>query len=313
MKEILNNEFFVNQSTNRGYLLTEANNPKSQDLDLMSTSDIVKLFCEEDKQAQSAVASALPSIISAVEAITNCIRNKGRMFYIGAGTSGRLAVLDAAECPPTFCTPPDLVQAIIAGGECSLTRSSEQLEDDPNQSIQDLLSRGFNQRDCLVGISAGGTTPYVINALKYSRAISAVTISICCVPQDQVKIVSDIDIRLVTGAEILSGSTRLKAGTATKMTLNILSTVVMVKLGKVFGNKMIDVSATNSKLIDRSLRIISEILDINRDESYKLLLQSKGSVKLALLMSMSGYSYNEAQQLLSISQDNLRTALKKLN
>ena len=229
-------------------ILTEQNNSISNDLDIKSTYEIVNIFTEADKEPQKAVEGAIPQIVKAIDEISLRLVSNGRLFYIGAGTSGRLGVMDASECPPTFCTNPDLVQGIIAGGVSSLTRSSESLEDFSELAITDLKDRNFTNRDVLIGITASGRTPYVIAALNHSRNINALTISISSVPECDSNLANDIDIRLISGPEVLAGSTRLKAGTATKMALNIISTAVMIKLGKVYGNRMIDLSVTNEKL-----------------------------------------------------------------
>ncbi len=304
----MHNPKFID-SSDRGFLTTETSNPRSISLDLLNTKSIVSLFNEEDKLPQKAVEGSIDSISNSIDLITSRLKNGGRLFYLGAGTSGRLGVLDAAECPPTFCTDPDLVQAIIAGGNNSLTRSSEGIEDKHDQGIQDLKRRQFSSKDCLIGITAGGTTPYVITALEYAKDINALTIAIACVPADQVSISCDVDIRLVTGPELLTGSTRLKAGTATKMTLNIISTSVMIKLGKVLGNKMIDVSASNNKLVDRSLRILSDLADIDRATGLSLLEKSNGSLKLSLLVYLLDLDINSANELLLQNNNNLRLAL----
>ncbi len=297
---------------NRDNILTEQNNPKSVDLDTLSTLEIVKLFSEEDKIPQKAISRAIPSIVNAIDCISARINKGGRLFYLGTGTSGRLGVLDASELPPTFCVSPQLVQGIIAGGNNSLRESSEGLEDSSSLAIRDLKDRSFTKDDCLVGISAGGTTPYVLSGLNFSKEIKALTISITCVPKSDIEIPSDIDIRLLTGPELLTGSTRLKAGTATKMALNIISTTVMVRLGKVYGNHMIDVSVTNNKLLDRALRILEEVGKINRDDALNLLELTNGSVKLSLLIGVSKISLEKAKELLVECDQELRQALKKI-
>ncbi|MEY3768612.1 MAG: N-acetylmuramic acid 6-phosphate etherase, partial [Cyanobacteriota bacterium] len=269
----------------RGHLLTEQANPRSADLDALSTSDLVAVFVEEDRRPQEAVAAAAPALSTAIDAIAERLSCGGRLFYLGAGTSGRLGVLDAAECPPTFCSPPELVQGVLAGGAPALLRSSEGLEDLFEAGREDLELRGFQSGDALVGIAAGGTTPYVHGGLRHAQAIGALAIALACVPAEQVPMPCDIDIRLLTGPEVLTGSTRLKAGTATKMALNILSTGVMVRLGKVYGNRMVDVAVTNSKLEDRALRILADLAGVERQQGRELLSASDGSVKLALLMA----------------------------
>ena len=296
-------------SADRGHLLTEQPNPRSTALDLLDTAELVRLFVEEDRRPQQAVSDASASISAAVDCIASRLKAGGRLFYLGAGTSGRLGVLDAAECPPTFCSDPEMVQGVLAGGAPALLRSSEGLEDLEAAGREDLDQRGFNTGDCLVGIAAGGTTPYVRGGLSHARSIGALAIAMACVPSDQAPLPCDIDIRLLTGPELLTGSTRLKAGTATKMALNIISTAVMVRLGKVFGNRMVDVSASNSKLVDRSLRILRDLGGVERDDGLVLLDQAGGSVKLALLMASSGLTSSEAMELLQTHDGQLRQAL----
>ena len=296
-------------SADRGHLLTEQPNPRSTALDLLDTVELVRLFVEEDRRPQRAVADASASISAAVDRIATRLKAGGRLFYLGAGASGRLGVLDAAECPPTFCSDPELVQGVLAGGAPALLRSSEGLEDLEAAGREDLDQRGFNPGDCLIGIAAGGTTPYVRGGLSHARSIGALAIAMACVPSDQAPLPCDIDIRLLTGPELLTGSTRLKAGPATKMALNIISTAVMVRLGKVFGNRMVDVSASNSKLVDRSLRILRDLGGVERDDGLVLLDQAGGSVKLALLMASSGLASSEAMELLQPHDGQLRQAL----
>ena len=294
----------------RGHLLTEQANPLSTHLDQLPTAELVRVFCEEDRRPQEAVAAAAPELSTAIDAIAERLRQGGRLFYLGAGTSGRLGVLDAAECPPTFCSAPELVQGVLAGGAAALLRSSEGLEDLFDAGRDDLMERGFGPADCLVGIAAGGTTPYVHGGLSHARSIGALAIAMACVPADQVPMPCDIDIRLLTGPELLTGSTRLKAGTATKMALNILSTGVMVRLGKVYANRMVDVAVTNSKLEDRALRILQDLGGIARDQGRELLDQSGGSVKLALLMAQRGCDADQANQLVQLHGGQLRPALE---
>jgi len=290
-------------------ILTERTNLTSIDLDTKSTYEIVKLFSEADKEPQKAVEKAIPEIVKAIDEITVRLKSNGRLFYIGTGTSGRIGVLDASELPPTFCTNPDLVQGIIAGGVPSLTRSSESLEDLSEIAISDLKDRNFSNRDVLIGITASGRTPYVFAALNYSKSINALTISISSVPETDSTLDNDIDIRLITGPEILAGSTRLKAGTATKMALNIISTSVMIKLGKVYGNRMIDLSVSNDKLMDRAISILFDIGSVDKETAVQLLKKTNGSVKLSLLIALTGMDVVEAKQLLDDSMGNLRTAL----
>ena len=294
-------------------ILTEQINLSSIDLDIKSTIDIVNIFSEADKEPQKAVNKAIPEIVNAIDEITLRLKTNGRLFYLGTGTSGRLGVLDASECPPTFCSSSDMVQGIIAGGEASLTKSSESLEDRRELAISTLKDKKFSCNDVLIGITASGKTPYVISALNYSKSINALTIAISSVPYNESSLISDIDIRLITGPEILAGSTRLKAGTATKMVLNIISTTVMIKLGKVYGNRMIDLSVSNNKLLDRALGILLDIGSVNKEDGLQLLKMTNGSVKLSLLIALSNLHLNQAKELLEQSNGNLRIALSKFN
>ncbi|MGD1704329.1 N-acetylmuramic acid 6-phosphate etherase [Dapis sp. BLCC M229] len=296
----------------RGHLLTEQVNPNSHNLDQLSSLELVDLFNQEDGRTLEAIASSRLQLAQAVDMTTEALGQGGKLFYVGAGTSGRLGVLDAAECPPTFCTPPELVQGIIAGGAGALVRSSEDLEDSWEDGSQAIALRHITNLDVIVGITAGGTTPYVHGALDAAKQRGGKTIFITCVPVEQFRVKVDVDIRLLVGPELLAGSTRLKAGTVTKMALNILSTGVMVRLGKVYGNRMIDVAVKNSKLRDRALRIIEDLTELSRDEAGKLLNKSGDSVKLALLMHWSNLEKEEGDNILSEYQGNLRAALKKV-
>lgn len=296
----------------RGHLLTERPNPASETLDQLPTASLVELFCANDLLPQQAVAAAAPALTAAIDAIAARLARGGRLFYLGAGTSGRLGVLDAAECPPTFCSPPELVQGVLAGGAAALLRSSEGLEDLREAGRDDLVQRGFGPDDALVAIAAGGTTPYVLGGLAHGQAIGALTVAMACVPAEQVPMPCDIDIRLLTGPELLTGSTRLKAGTATKMALNILSTGVMVRLGKVFGNRMVDVAVTNSKLEDRALRILRDLAGVPREQGLGLLERAGGSVRLALLMAASGLEAGAARAALERHGPGLRQCLEAL-
>lgn len=293
----------------RGHLLTEQANPNSYNLDRLSSLELVDLFNREDEKTLKAIAQARVELAKAIDLTSEAIRQGGRLFYIGAGTSGRLGVLDAAECPPTFCTPPEMVQGIIAGGAAALVRSSEDLEDNPEDGAAAIAQRQIVELDVVVGITAGGTTPFVRGALEAAKQRGATTIAMSCVPLDQVPMEADVDIRLLTGPEILAGSTRLKAGTVTKMALNILSTGVMVRLGKVYGNRMVDVSVTNHKLHDRALRILQDLTDLSRQEAGYLLERSGRRVKLALLMHWSGLDAEASDRLLEKHQGNLRAAV----
>lgn len=294
---------------NRGHLLTEQPNPASERLDTLSPLEFVDLVNQEDQRCLGAIAQARQPLAQAIELAATAIGQGGRLFYIGAGTSGRLGVLDAAECPPTFCSPPEWVQGILAGGREALVRSSEGLEDCAEDGAIAMVEHQVSPLDVVVGITAGGTTPYVHGALAEARVRGAKTVFIACVPAEQVSIPVDVDIRLPVGPEILAGSTRLKSGTVTKMALNILSTGAMVQLGKVYGNRMIDVAVTNRKLEDRALRILCDLTGIDRTAAVDLLAQSDRSVKLALLMHWSGLAKQDCQVFLEKSGGHLRQAL----
>jgi N-acetylmuramic acid 6-phosphate etherase len=281
--------------SSRAHLLTEQNNPNSINLDQLSSVEIVELFNREDAQTLTAIYKARNDIAQAIDLTSEALKQGGRLFYVGAGTSGRLGVLDAAECPPTFCTSPELVQGIIAGGEKALVQSSEGLEDCAEDGESAIAQHQINAQDVVVGITAGGTTPYVHGALSAAQKRGAKTIFLACVSAKEVTVTADVEIRLLVGAEVLAGSTRLKAGTATKMALNILSTGVMVKLGKVYGNRMVDVAVTNQKLRDRALRILQDLTPLSREEAAILLEKSGNQVKTALLMQWEGLTREEAQ------------------
>lgn len=293
----------------RGHLLTEQANPNSQQLDQLTSLELVDLFAQEDAQVITAIQKARRPLAQAIDRTARALSKGGRLIYVGAGTSGRLGVLDAAECPPTFCTPPEMVQGIIAGGAEALVRSSEALEDRAEDGAEAIARRQITQNDVVVGITAGGTTPFVHGAIRASRQQGATTIFIACVPSEQVALEVDIDIRLLVGPEILAGSTRLKAGTATKLALNTLSTGVMVKLGKVYGNRMIDVSVTNTKLYDRALRIVRDLTDLDRNAAEHLLNTSHQRVKLALLIHWTGVDVETGDRLLTEHHGHLRQAV----
>lgn len=296
----------------RGHLLTEQANPNSEALDQLSSLELVDLFNQEDAKTLAAIAQAREPLARAIDLAAAALAQGGRLFYIGAGTSGRLGVLDASECPPTFCTDPELVQGIIAGGPPALLRSSEALEDRAEDGAAAMAERSVGDRDLVVGITAGGTTPYVQGALIEAARRGAKTVFLACVPIDQVPPPGgsvDVDLRLLVGPEILAGSTRLKSGTVTKMALNILSTGAMVKLGKVYGNRMVDVSVTNSKLRDRAVRMVRDLANLNRAEAEDLLDRSGNRVKTALLMHWAGVDRPQAEQFLTQGGGQLRQAL----
>ena len=279
--------------------VTERRNPRTQQIDMAEPIGIVDLMIAEDRTVPDAVESQREYIAAAIAAVEATFRAGGRLFYVGAGTSGRLGVLDASECPPTFGTPPEMVQGIIAGGPAALTSAQEGAEDSLDQARIDLAARGVRSGDMVVGIAASGTTPYVRIALEYAREVGARTAIVACSPPPEATMrVVDIPIVAVTGPEVVTGSTRLKAGTATKLILNMITTGAMIRVGKTFGNLMIDLRATNVKLVDRSERIVSEVSGVSRDEARALIERAGGSVKLAIVMHALGVEKEEAQRRL---------------
>lgn len=279
--------------------ITERRNHRSADIDLASPIEIVDIMNAEDNTVAEAVATQREQIAHAIEILEQVFRAGGRLFYVGAGTSGRLGILDASECPPTFGTDPDLVQGIIAGGRPAVFRSQEGAEDKPEAGAKALQEYGVAAGDAVVGIAASGTTPFVRGALAHAKAIGARTIAIACTPLDEdVLATADTAIVPITGPEVVTGSTRLKAGTATKMVLNMLTTGAMIRLGKTFGNLMVDLQATNLKLKDRSERILIDVCGIPRDESKRLLAAAAGRVKTAIVMRTLGVGKDEAEQKL---------------
>lgn len=262
--------------------LTEASNPESANLSELSISDIVALMNRLDEGVVAAVREALPAISALTEAVYGCLQHNHRLFYIGAGTSGRLGVLDASECPPTFGVDPSLVQAIIAGGLTAVTRAVENAEDDREAGARALRERGLEPGDAVIGISASGTTPFVLGALEFARSYGAVTGSVYCNPGAPAGEVAQYPVLAAVGPEVLRGSTRLKAGTATKMVLNMVSTAVMVKLGHCVGNLMIDVVANNRKLVDRQARILAELKGLDYEDARLRLLSAKGNMRQVL-------------------------------
>jgi N-acetylmuramic acid 6-phosphate etherase len=263
-------------------LLTEQANPASAHIDKLSTEEMLRVIGNEDRKVADAVAVEIPRIALAVEGIVAAFRNGGRLFYIGAGTSGRLGVLDASECPPTFNVRPGLVQGIIAGGEAALSRATETTEDNPAIGVRDLRARGFVQNDVLCGIAASGRTPYVLGAIGEANRLNALTIGISCTPDSELARRAKIAITPLTGPEVIAGSTRLKAGTATKMVLNMLTTGSFIRLGYVRGNLMVNVQPKNKKLLDRSKRIISDATGVSYGEAGRMLTEAGNNVRAAI-------------------------------
>jgi N-acetylmuramic acid 6-phosphate etherase len=292
-------------------LLTEQVNPASRDIDARPTAEILGIMNDEDRKVASAVASEIPAITQAVDRIAEVIRNGGRLFYIGAGSSGRLGVLDAAECPPTFNVSAELVQAIMAGGEAALSKSTEASEDNPESGKRDLAGRGFTAHDALVGIAASGRTPYVLGAVAAARALGALTVGISCTPDSELSRAVEIAITPLCGPEVIAGSTRLKAGTATKLVLNMISTAVMIRLGYVYGNLMVNVTPRNKKLEDRARRIIAESASVGVERAGELLKESGGNVKAAIVMARLAIDRAAAESRLAASGGRILEALKK--
>jgi N-acetylmuramic acid 6-phosphate etherase len=290
-------------------LLTEQANPASAGIDGRSTAEILRIINDEDAGVAPAVAVEIPRITQAVDAIVEAIRAGGRVFYLGAGTSGRLGVLDAAECPPTFGVPPDLFQGVIAGGEAALARATEASEDHPASGERDLAERGFRKTDVLVGIAASGRTPYVLGAVAAARGMGAVTVGISCTPDSPLARAVDIPITPLPGPEIIAGSTRLRAGTATKLVLNMLSTAAMIRLGYVYGNRMVNVRPTNAKLRDRAIRIVSEAGKVDPDRAEKALDEADGSVRTAIVIVRRKVGRSDAERLLEAAGGRISAAL----
>jgi N-acetylmuramic acid 6-phosphate etherase len=289
-------------------LLTESQNPASSGIDTLATIDMLRVINAADQEVAVAVERELPQIARAVDAIVARLEAGGHLFYTGAGTSGRLGVLDASECPPTFNTAPDLVQGLIAGGDRALRHSVEKAEDDPEQGKHDLAARKFSAADVLVGIAASGRTPYVLGGIAYARSLGAATIGLSCTPDSELARAAEIAVTPAPGPEIVTGSTRLRAGTATKLVLNMLSTGAMIRLGYVYGNLMVNVQPTNEKLVDRARRIIASIAGVSYDEALRL-LNAGGSVRTAIVMHKCNLSRAEAEAKLAAVHGRLRAAL----
>ena len=291
-------------------LITEQRNPNSMNVDCLSALEIVQLMNEEDKQVPLAIEKCLPQIAQAVECIVAAFQQGGRLVYIGAGTSGRLGVLDASECPPTFGVSPEMVKGIIAGGERALRHPIEGAEDSKAQAVVDLQTIQFSSKDVLVGIAASGRTPYVIGALEYAKSLGSVTVSIASNPNSAMANIVDIAIDTVVGPEVLTGSSRLKSGTAQKLVLNMLTTASMILMGKCYQNLMVDVQASNEKLKARAIRIVMQATDCDKALAEETLKQADQNAKLAIMMILSGLDRAQAEALLETHQGKLQLALK---
>ncbi|MCR9967444.1 N-acetylmuramic acid 6-phosphate etherase [Vibrio antiquarius] len=288
------------------HLVSEGRNPETMDIDLLPSFDIVQRLNQQDKLVPIAVEKVLPEIAQVVDKITEAFNVGGRLFYIGAGTSGRLGVLDASECPPTFGTDPEMVVGIIAGGKEAMFRAKEGAEDDPALGEQDLKENALTQRDVVVGIAASGRTPYVIGGLEYANELGATTVALSCNPDSPIADIADIAISPVVGPEALTGSTRLKSGTAQKLVLNMLTTASMIRLGKSYQNLMVDVKATNAKLVARAARIVMQATDCTNQEAKTALKETDYDAKLAILMILTGLDKESATEQLKAKQGYLR-------
>ena len=289
--------------------VTEETNPNTKDIDRRSTLEIVTLINQEDKTVADAVSGVLEQVAEAVDVIVDRLASQGRLFYIGTGTSGRLGVLDASECPPTFGVSPDLVRGVIAGGHDALHRSVEAAEDDPDQAKRDLESCGVSNRDVVVGISASGNTPYTLGAVEYAKQIGAATVAVTCNPDSQMASKAGVSIAPVVGPEAIAGSSRMKAGTAQKLILNMLSTATMIRLGFVYSNLMANLRATNEKLRRRARAILAEEAGISAEEAARVFDAADEDLRVALLMTRSGVTEDDARRLLDLHGGSVRKAL----
>jgi N-acetylmuramic acid 6-phosphate etherase len=290
-------------------LLTEQRNPESERIDSVSTDDLLEIINREDRKVAVAVEHEIPSIAAALEAIAERYQQGGRLFYVGAGTSGRLGVLDAAECPPTFGVPPERVQGVIAGGEAAVVRATEASEDQPEAGAADLKQRGLTPKDAVVGITASGRTPYVLGAVDYAKSLGALTVGLSTNPDSELSRRVDIAITPVVGPEVITGSTRLKSGTAQKLVLNMISTGLMVKMGYVLGNLMVNLQLKNEKLLDRARRIVMEVTGCSSEEAVRAIADSGRNVRLAIVMAKLRIDREQAEGRLAEAGDNLWRAL----
>ena len=298
---------------NLSAMVTENRNNASENIDCASTIEILQIINNEDKQVALAVEKQLTYIANAVDAISNAFLNHGRLIYLGAGTSGRLGILDASECPPTYGTPPEQVIGLIAGGKPAIFKAVENAEDSPELAINDLKHINFSAKDILVGIAASGRTPYVIGGMQYAKSLGATVVSLCCNPNAPMINLANIAITPIVGAEVITGSSRMKAGTAQKMILNMLTTASMIKIGKVYGNLMVDVEATNAKLVERQISIVMQATDCNRDTAITTLNQCNQHCKTAILMILAGLTAQQAKTKLEQNNGFIRKALVQNN
>ncbi|WP_234494481.1 N-acetylmuramic acid 6-phosphate etherase [Vibrio maritimus] len=290
-------------------LVSEGRNPETMDIDLLSSEQILVRMNQQDSLVPLAVEKVIPDIAKAVDAITDAFKQGGRLLYVGAGTSGRLGVLDASECPPTFGTDPDMVVGIIAGGKDAMFKAKEGAEDDPVLGAQDLKDIALSDKDVVVGIAASGRTPYVIGALEYTNEVGATSVALSCNPASDIANIANIAISPVVGPEALTGSTRLKSGTAQKLVLNMLTTASMIRLGKSYQNLMVDVKATNAKLVARATRIVMQATECHKEAASKALKETNYDVKLAILMILTGLEKAAAEKQLMQQEGFLRRAV----
>ena len=290
-------------------LLTEQRNPASASIDTLPTEAVLRIVNAEDHQVADAVGREIPAIARAVDAVVEAFQRGGRLFYIGAGTSGRLGVLDASECPPTFNVPPEMVQGIIAGGPAALSCATETTEDDPAIGARDLMERGFTARDVLVGIAASGRTPYVLGAVAEAMRLGAVTVGISCTPDSELARAAAIAITPLVGPEVIAGSTRMKAGTAQKLVLNMLTTGAFIRSGYVYGNLMVNVQPKNAKLADRARRIVAQAAGVTCQRAGELLEAAGDSVRVAILMGKTGAARQEAERRLAAAGGSISRVL----
>ncbi|KJY79571.1 N-acetylmuramic acid 6-phosphate etherase [Vibrio nigripulchritudo] len=291
-------------------LTTESRNPNSAEIDTLPTLEMLKVINNEDQKVALAVKDALPQIAEAVDAITNALANDGRLIYTGAGTSGRLGILDASECPPTYGTSPDLVVGVIAGGRQAILNAVENAEDNVSMGKQDLMQIKLSNRDVVVGIAASGQTPYVLSGLDYANELGATTVSISCNAASAMADVADIAITPIVGPEVVTGSSRMKAGTAQKLVLNMLTTGAMIRSGKVFGNLMVNVEANNAKLVQRQINIVIEATGVSADEASQALEQCGRQCKTAIFMILAGLDAEQAKSRLKEHNGFIRSALE---
>ncbi|WGO83439.1 N-acetylmuramic acid 6-phosphate etherase [Arsenophonus apicola] len=292
-------------------MVTESRNPISNNIDTLSTLDILKIINQEDKKVPIAVEQTLAEIALVIDKVAYAFQHNGRLFYSGAGTSGRLGILDASECPPTYGTPRDMVVGLIAGGHQAILQAVENAEDNPQLGADDLKAFNFNRTDILVGIAASGRTPYVLGAMNYAKTTGATVACISCNPISEMVNIADIAITPIVGPEVITGSSRMKAGTAQKLVLNMITTGAMIRIGKVYGNLMVDVEATNAKLIERQKQIVMAATECDRTTAEQALIECNNHCKTAIVMILTGFSAQQAKQMLADNHGFIRAALKQ--